>query len=57
MSIWTHRDKATIRIFRPDSVRRDWLVRVGFSSGTDQAFDWGKNSKNQTASYDKLMQR
>ena len=53
-SIWTQGDKVTIRIFRPDSLRRDAKVRVGFTSGTDQAFDWGKNSRNQQLFYGKL---
>lgn len=54
MSLWTYGDKVTIRVFRADSLRQDTLVRVGFTSGTDQAFDWGKNSRNQTAFYEKL---
>ena len=54
MSLMTYGDKITIRVFRPDSLRSDTLVRVGFTSGTDQAFDWGKNSRNQNAFYEKL---
>jgi hypothetical protein len=54
MSLWTYGDKISIRIFRPDSLRRDSLVRVGFTSGTDQAYDWGKNSRNKTAFYKRL---
>jgi hypothetical protein len=53
-SLWTYGDKITVRIFRPDSLRQDSLVRVGFTSGTDQAFDWGKNNRNQTAFYERL---
>jgi len=54
MSLWSYGDKVTIRIFRPDSLCQDSLVRVGFTSGTDQAFDWGKNNRNQQAFYKKL---
>lgn len=53
-SLWTYGDKVTIRVFRPDSLRADSLVRIGFTSGTDQAYDWGKNNKNQNAFYDKI---
>jgi hypothetical protein len=54
MSLATWGDKVTIRIFRPDSARGDSLVRVGFTSGTDQAIDWGKNGRNQRAFFEKL---
>jgi hypothetical protein len=54
MSLWTYGDKISVRIFRPDSLRADSLVRVGFTSGTDQAYDWGKNNRNQTAFYERL---
>jgi len=54
MSLWTYGDKITIRIWRPDSVRADSLVRIGFTSGTDQAVDYGKNARNQTAFFERL---
>jgi hypothetical protein len=54
MSLTTSGDNVTIHIFAPDSTRGDSLTRVGFSSGTDQAFDWGKNSKNQRKFYERL---
>jgi len=54
MSLTTYGDKITIRLFQPDSLRADSLTRVGFTSGTNQAFDWGKNSRNQTKFLEKL---
>jgi hypothetical protein len=54
MSLWTYGDKVTIRVFKLDSARTDSLVRVGFTSGTDQAVDWGKNGRNQSAFFEKL---
>lgn len=54
MSLVTWGDKVTIRVFRPDSARGDTLTRIGFTSGTDQAIDWGKNSKNQRKFFERL---
>ena len=54
MSLATYGDKVTIRVFRPDTTSGDTLVHVGFTSGTDQKFDWGKNGRNQKAFYEKL---
>lgn len=54
MSLWTWGDKVTIHVFRPDSASGDSLIHVGFTSGTDQAVDWGKNGKNQRKFFQKL---
>lgn len=54
LSLTTWGDKVTVRIFPPDSLRADSLTRVGFTSGTDQAIDWGKNSRNQRKFFEKL---
>jgi hypothetical protein len=54
MSLATYGDKVTIRVFRPDSTRGDSLTRVGFTSATDQAVDWGQNSRNQKNFYKRL---
>ncbi len=47
LSLATYGDKVTIRVFPPDSTRGDSLTRVGFTSATDQAVDWGQNSRNR----------
>ena len=54
MSLATWGDKVTIRVFAPDSARADSLTRIGFTSGTDQAIDWGKNAGNQRKFFAKL---
>ena len=51
LNISTAGDKITIRVFRDTG---DSLTHVGFSSGTNQAFDWGRNSRNQTKFYERL---
>jgi hypothetical protein len=53
-NLLTWGDKVTVKVFRPDSLRADTLTRVGFTSGTDQAIDWGKNSANQKKFFQKL---
>lgn len=57
MSLTTYGDKVTIRVFQADTTQTDRLVHVGFTSGTDQAYDWGKNAKNQKKFFEKLNAR
>ncbi len=45
LNISTVGDKVTIRIFKGDVASGDSLTHVGFSSGSNQAFDWGRNSR------------
>lgn len=54
MSLATYGDKITIRVFPPDSSRSDTMVRVGFTSGTNQAIDWGKNNRNRERFFARL---
>jgi hypothetical protein len=56
-SFTTYGDKVTIRVFQPDTTQTDRLVHIGFTSGSDQAFDWGKNSNNQKRFFEKLNAR
>ena len=56
MSLASYGDKVSIRIFRPDSARPDTLVRVGFTSSTEQLTDWGQGGRNQRNFFQRLRE-
>jgi hypothetical protein len=56
MNLLTYGDSITIRVVSADTARGDTLTRVGFSSWTPQATDWGRGNTNQRRFYTRLAE-